>query len=178
MHRRAKEGKGKQPCQISRVIFKGSPYEMVVRAYFKWANQAHFSFLSSEVARLFFCSVFPKHSLIFFYLFCLLLCLLPCSIQKTEQEWVIAGLPHPEPRPTAVHISQSETLILSGFCNSQTGALPHKSHPVFIPHQLVRPVLSFSYKDLYFSLSMVQSRLKCRCKTPALQALCLGHFSG
>lgn len=60
MQERAKEEKGKQPCQISSIVFKGPPYEMVVRAYFKWANQVYFSFLFSEVARLFF-ALFSKN---------------------------------------------------------------------------------------------------------------------
>lgn len=37
--------KGKQLCQISSVIFKGIPYEIVVRAYFKWADQVNFPLL-------------------------------------------------------------------------------------------------------------------------------------
>lgn len=45
----------------------------------------------------------------------------------------MAGLPYPGPRPTAVHSSQCEALILLGFLDSQAGALPHKSLRVHFP---------------------------------------------
>lgn len=61
--------------------------------------------------------------MILFVLFAAVLAHMQCPENKPG---VIAGLPHPRSRPTAVHISQSETLILLDFGNSHAGALPHK----------------------------------------------------
>lgn len=54
--------KGKQLCRISSVIFKGPPYEMVVRAYFKWTNQVYFPLLVLWSSQAMFCTVFQNYS--------------------------------------------------------------------------------------------------------------------
>lgn len=59
---REQRKKGKQLCWISSVIFKGPPYEMVVRAYFKWANQVYFPLLFLWSSQAMFCTVFQNHS--------------------------------------------------------------------------------------------------------------------